>query len=429
MPPNGINGNGNAPSAPPGQTGNTPGQSGNTPGQSGNTPGQGGTPPPGGTGSTPGQTGITPGQNEAPTAVVLDNAIIDENVDGAVIGNLTVIDPNEQDSHTLSVDDPRFEIVNGQLKLKDGVSLDHESAEAVTVNVTATDVLGLSVTQTIIIAVNDVNEAPTAISLGNASVDENASGAVIGNVTVADVDDGDSHSFAVDDGRFEIVNGQLRLKDGESLDFEVEDQVEITVTATDSGGLSTSETFAITVNDLNDVPVIGSPGLTVSEGATVTVTAADLAVADADDADSAVTVQVSGVTGGQFENTAAPGTAITQFTLADVAANSIQFVHDGGEAAPTFSVAAKDDEPGAAFGTPVAAAVNFINVNDAPVAGADAFSGTEDTPITGNVLTNDSDIEGDPLSVANAGTFATANGGTVTLQANGAFTYDPAADF
>ena len=47
MPPNGINGNGNAPSAPPGQTGNTPGQSGNT-------PGQGGTPPPGGTGSTPG---------------------------------------------------------------------------------------------------------------------------------------------------------------------------------------------------------------------------------------------------------------------------------------------------------------------------------------------------------------------------------------
>ena len=429
MPPNGINGNGNAPSAPPGQTGNTPGQSGNTPGQSGNTPGQGGTPPPGGTGSTPGQTGITPGQNEAPTAVVLDNAIIDENVDGAVIGNLTVIDPNEQDSHTLSVDDPRFEIVNGQLKLKDGVSLDHESAEAVTVNVTATDVLGLSVTQTIIIAVNDVNEAPTAISLGNASVDENASGAVIGNVTVADVDDGDSHSFALDDGRFEIVNGQLRLKDGESLDFEVEDQVEITVTATDSGGLSTSETFAITVNDLNDVPVIGSPGLTVSEGALVTVTAADLAVADADDADSAVTVQVSGVTGGQFENTAAPGTAITQFTLADVAANSIQFVHDGGEAAPTFSVAAKDDEPGAAFGTPVAAAVNFINVNDAPVAGADAFSGTEDTPITGNVLTNDSDIEGDPLSVANAGTFATANGGTVTLQANGAFTYDPAADF
>ena len=262
-------------------------------------------------------------------------------MDGAVIGNLTVIDPNEQDSHTLSVDDPRFEIVNGQLKLKDGVSLDHESAEAVTVNVTATDVLGLSVTQTIIIAVNDVNEAPTAISLGNASVDENASGAVIGNVTVADVDDGDSHSFALDDGRFEIVNGQLRLKDGESLDFEVEDQVEITVTATDSGGLSTSETFAITVNDLNDVPVIGSPGLTVSEGALVTVTAADLAVADADDADSAVTVQVSGVTGGQFENTAAPGTAITQFTLADVAANSIQFVHDGGEAAPTFSVAAK----------------------------------------------------------------------------------------
>ena len=60
--------------------------------------------------------------------------------------------------------------------------------------------------------------------------------------------------------------------------------------------------------------------------------------------------------------------------------------------------------------------------------GADAFSGTEDTPITGNVLANDSDIDGDALSVANAGTFATASGGTVTMQANGDFTYDPAAD-
>ncbi len=73
--------------------------------------------------------------------------------------------------------------------------------------------------------------------------------------------------------------------------------------------------------------------------------------------------------------------------------------------------------------------INVRSVNDLPVATVDAFTGTEDTAITGNVLTNDSDPEGDALSVANAGTFSTAGGGSVTIAANGNFTYTPAADF
>ncbi|WP_346915327.1 Ig-like domain-containing protein [uncultured Roseibium sp.] len=40
----------------------------------------------------------------------------------------------------------------------------------------------------------------------------------------------------------------------------------------------------------------------------------------------------------------------------------------------------------------------------------------------------DRDIDGDTLTVT-AGTFATAEGGSVTIDANGAFTYTPAADF
>lgn len=67
-------------------------------------------------------------------------------------------------------------------------------------------------------------------------------------------------------------------------------------------------------------------------------------------------------------------------------------------------------------------------VNDAPVAGDDVFSGDEDTPITGNVLGNDSDIEGDSLSVE-AQTITTAAGGTVEILANGDFTYTPATDY
>ncbi len=73
-----------------------------------------------------------------------------------------------------------------------------------------------------------------------------------------------------------------------------------------------------------------------------------------------------------------------------------------------------------------------VTANGAPIARADQFTGTEDQQKTGNVLANngngaDSDPNGDPLSVT-AGTFATALGGTVVLQTNGAFTYTPQAN-
>jgi Ca2+-binding RTX toxin-like protein len=66
-------------------------------------------------------------------------------------------------------------------------------------------------------------------------------------------------------------------------------------------------------------------------------------------------------------------------------------------------------------------------VNDAPVARDDSFSGDQNKDITGNVLTNDTDANGDSLSIV-AGTYNTANG-TVTVAANGVFTYKPKAGF
>ena len=66
--------------------------------------------------------------------------------------------------------------------------------------------------------------------------------------------------------------------------------------------------------------------------------------------------------------------------------------------------------------------------NDAPIAAADSFIGPHGMPITGNVMANDSDPDGDLLQVV-AATITTANGGTVTLQSDGNFTYAPAANF
>ena len=69
-------------------------------------------------------------------------------------------------------------------------------------------------------------------------------------------------------------------------------------------------------------------------------------------------------------------------------------------------------------------------VNDAPVAVDDSYATDEDTPLTvaaPGVLGNDTDVDGDPLT-RGAGRPVPANG-TLTLNADGTFTYTPNANF
>lgn len=91
--------------------------------------------------------------------------------------------------------------------------------------------------------------------------------------------------------------------------------------------------------------------------------------------------------------------------------------------------------------------VDITPVNDAPDAADDVFTVSADTLYSGtaSVLDNDTDIDGDSLSVAGAGpapgsiqsfapqdtglTIATVSGGTVEIFRDGSFTYTPPAGF
>jgi hypothetical protein len=210
-----------------------------------------------------------PPPNGAPTDINLSSATISENVAGGVIGMLSTVDPNAGDKHTYSVSDSRFEVVDGQLKLKSGNGLNFESATSVQVNVTTTDQGGLSYSENVTIAVKNVNEAPTDISISNLSVSEDASGAVVGTVTTIDPDAGDQHSYSVSDSRFEVVNGQLKLKSGVSLDYETQSSVQLQVTSTDQGGLGYSENFTIQVKDVSE-PTNAAPTSITLKGGMVT---------------------------------------------------------------------------------------------------------------------------------------------------------------
>jgi FtsP/CotA-like multicopper oxidase with cupredoxin domain len=62
--------------------------------------------------------------------------------------------------------------------------------------------------------------------------------------------------------------------------------------------------------------------------------------------------------------------------------------------------------------------------NDAPVANDDAASTDDNTPVTIDVLANDTDADGDTLSVSS---FTDGTSGTVTLHVSGGLTYTPTA--
>ena len=66
-------------------------------------------------------------------------------------------------------------------------------------------------------------------------------------------------------------------------------------------------------------------------------------------------------------------------------------------------------------------------MNDAPVAVNDAATTDEDTAVSGNVLGNDTDVDAGTTLTATLG--ASPAHGTVTLAADGSFTYTPNADF
>lgn len=96
--------------------------------------------------------------NDAPEEIVLDGTNVAENSDGAVIGTLSTSDVDSGDTHSYSVSDARFEVVDGKLQLKAGVKLDYEQEQSIDLDITSTDLQGASVTQTITLDVQDVVE-------------------------------------------------------------------------------------------------------------------------------------------------------------------------------------------------------------------------------------------------------------------------------
>lgn len=82
------------------------------------------------------------------------------------------------------------------MQVANGSLLDFEAATNHEITVKSTDAGGLSIEKTLIININNVNEAPTAIQLSNTSINENSlKDTFIGSLTTTDPDVGDTYTY------------------------------------------------------------------------------------------------------------------------------------------------------------------------------------------------------------------------------------------
>ena len=193
------------------------------------------------------------------------------------------------DTHTVTVNDDRFQVIRhpaeGEegsslwLTLKSGVTLDFEddAGSTIMLTLTVTDSNGGSATADVVIEVMNVNEAPMAT--GELPVVIGTAGeALAGDQTRIDLgmffedpDAGDTLTYAATGGPgwldFEVdeETGHGVLSGAPpAAGPDAEASHTVTITATDGGGLSASRSFTLVVDDGNDP--ISDIGFTDADG-------------------------------------------------------------------------------------------------------------------------------------------------------------------
>ncbi|WP_217881526.1 beta strand repeat-containing protein, partial [Vibrio alginolyticus] len=265
---------------------------------------------------------------------------------------------------------------------------------------------GVSESTTVNVDVTPVNDAPVANDDAATTQEDTA---VTIDVLPNDTDiDGDtlridSASVPSDQGTVEIVDGKLVFTPAENFHGDAE----ITYTITD-GSLTDQATVNVTVNAVNDTPVVESSiaDQTLAEDFTPYSINLNTAFSDVDNVDSELTFSVS-------------GNSNIQVAIVNGIATFTPTADWNGSEALTFTAT----DPG---GESVSQTVNFTV---APVADivADSATVVEDTPTIIKVLGNDT-FEGNDKVVSLDSNNGPANG-TVSVNPDGSVTYTPNDNF
>ncbi|MET2850453.1 tandem-95 repeat protein [Vibrio owensii] len=274
--------------------------------------------------------------------------------------------------------------------------------------------LGFSETQSLTLAelyLNLPNTSPAVTPIAPVAEDDNIQTDEDVSITIdvlANDDDEDSDSLTIDSATVPEEQGTVAIVDGELVFTPAEDfngEATITYVVTD-GELTDEATVSVTVNPVNDAPVANDDSTATDEDTPVTI---DVLLNDTDVDGDTLTIVNASVPAEQGTVEIVDGKLV--FTPAE---------DFNGEATITYVVT--DGE----LTDEATVSVTVNPVNDAPVANDDSTTTDEDTPVTIDVLPNDSDVDGDTLTIVNAS--VPAEQGTVEI-VDGKLVFTPAENF
>ncbi|KKC90814.1 RTX toxin, partial [Vibrio parahaemolyticus] len=281
--------------------------------------------------------------------------------------------------------------------------------------------LGLSQTQ--VLALNDLfrsnlqtsadsTDKPLATTPVTLDAIEEDGGSIIITTEelLSNVDDEDKDTLSVENLIIDKGNGTLVDNGDGTWTFtpQINDDTEVSFTfdIIDDEDLVVSGSANLDILPINDAPNAENDVITTEEDTAVTI---DVLVNDSDVEGDALSIQSASVPSEQGSVDIVDGKLV--FTPAE---------NFNGEATITYIVTDGDltDE--------AKVTVTVTPVNDSPVAVDDTTSIQEDTAVTIDVLTNDTDVDGDKLSIESAS--VPKEQGTVEV-VNGKLVFTPAENF
>ena len=276
--------------------------------------------------------------------------------------------------------------------------------------VTISDGNGGATTSTVTVGVTPVNDVPTVSPIALDSINEDGNLIITQNDLLAGASDIDGDSLTAVNLTLASGNGTL-VENGDGTwtftpSINWNGAVDFAFDVFD-GTTTVPNTASLTVLSVNDAPTTANIALTTNEDAAVSgqVTANDI------DGDVLSYTTTTAPQNGVLILNAATG----EFTYTP------NTNYNGSD---SFVVTISDGNGGTTTST---ITVGVAPVNDAPVAVADAITTDEDTSIVVDVRANDSDIDGDSLTVV-AVTQGT-NGSVVIDALSGNPIYTPNSDF
>jgi VCBS repeat-containing protein len=321
-------------------------------------------------------------------------------------------------------------LVNGTVRYDIGTlfqSLGEGQIAADTFSYTAMDTSGATSTANVHMTVTGTNDAPiveTAIA-NQTTLEDVPFSFTIPTDSFTDIDTGDTLTYSA------------KLADGSALpswlSFDVATQtfsgtplngdvgnLDVLVTATDTGGLSVTGAFALDVLNVNDVPIAADDvGNAIEDGGAVLMSAASLLTNDSDpDFIHGDVLSIVGVSQADSGAAVALVNGAVEYDIGTL----FQSLGEGQTTVDTFSYTVSDVAGATSTAT---VTMTVAGVNDGPVTAEDAAAVGEDASLVavGNVLANDSDVDqGTVLSVAGAVSLQ-GNYGSLVLNADGSYGY------